>query len=92
MESVLEKITDSKLVKHREVIKSLYKRYKDDRDLLLQQVEKSAQKIKNANIAHWRSIAAENMASEEEYPNKLMKEMAKIYGFRAQQLGPRITK
>jgi hypothetical protein len=92
MESLLEKITDSKLVKHREVIKSLYKRYKDDKDLLIQQVEKSAQKIKNANIAHWRSIAAENMASESEYPNKLMKDIAKIYGFRAQQLGPRITK
>ena len=92
METLLERITDSKLVKHREVVKSLYKRYKDDKDLLIQQVEKSAQKIKNANTAHWRSIAAENMASEDEYPSKLMKDIAKIYGFRAQQLGPRITK
>lgn len=92
MESLLEKISDSKLVKHRENIKAIYNRYKDDKELLIQQVEKSAQKIKNVNTAHWRSIAAENMASEAEYPNKLMKDIAKIYGFRAQQLGPRIAK
>jgi hypothetical protein len=92
MESLLEKISDSKLVRYRENIKSLYNRYKDDKDLLLQQVEKSAQKIKNVNTAYWRSVAAENMASESEYPSKLMKDIARIYSFRAQQLGPRITK
>lgn len=92
METLLEKITDSKLVSHREFVKSLYNKYKDDKDLLLQQVEKSAQKVKNVNTAHWRAVAAENMASESEYPNKIMKDIAKIYNFRVQQLGPRITK
>lgn len=92
METLLEKITDSKLVRHRENIKSIYNRYKDDSNLLLEQIEKSAQRLKSADTAYWRSIAAENMASETEYPNKIMKEIAKIYGFRSQQLGPRITK
>lgn len=92
METLLERITDSKLVKYREAIKSLYNKYKDDKNLLIEQVERSAQKIKNVNTAHWRAVAAENMASENEYPNKIMKDIARIYNFRVQQLGPRITK
>jgi hypothetical protein len=87
MNLVLEKISDGKLIKYREFIKSFYKRYKNDKQLLIKELEKNINKLKNPITAYWRGIAAESMASEKEYPNNLMKEISQMYHFKAKQLG-----
>ena len=70
----LESIKDSKLVTHKEKIKSLCKRYKNKEELL-EQVDKSISKIKTKKTLELRATAAQILSSE--YP--ILVEVAKKY-------------
>lgn len=97
-ESIDKKITDvgvkidesntkSKMLNHRQKLTNIYRLYKDDADIFIQQIEDSANRIKNGSTAFWRAITADQMASEGKFPKALFKKAADKYYFRANQLG-----
>lgn len=63
----IENISNSKLVPHKEKIRSIYNIYKSDKKLLMEQIDKSVSKIKNPNTAYLRHLAAESLSSELNY-------------------------
>jgi hypothetical protein len=77
----LESIKDSKLVTHKEKIKSLCKRYKNKEELL-EQVDKSISKIKTKKTLELRATAAQILSSE--YP--ILVEVAKKYSDKAKTI------
>lgn len=79
----INKISESKLVNHREKIRSLYNRYKSDEKMLMEQVDKSISKIKNGETAYLKSIAAETLISE----SILMKQISQKYLSKSKELG-----
>lgn len=91
IEEVNIKINESsnrgKMLSHRTRIIDLYKAYKDDKDMLLQQVTEMADKIKNGEKAFWRALTAEQMATEGKFPRTIMNQIADKFYFRAKQLG-----
>ena len=70
----LESIKDSRLVPHKEKIKSLCNRYKNKEELL-EQVDKSIAKIKTKKTLELRGTAAQMLSSE----NSILVEVAKRY-------------
>ena len=77
----LESIKDSKLVPHKEKLKSLYKRY-PNKEELLEQVDKSISKIKTKKTLELRATAAKMLSSE--YP--ILLEVAKKYSDKAKSI------
>lgn len=90
-ELINESSSSGKISRSKEFLKSLYKRYKNDISLLMTMVERNIRSIKNGHTAYWRSIAAEDLSSQEGFPNSVMKEISKKYKFRSDQLGFRTT-
>jgi hypothetical protein len=82
----LESIKDSKLVPHKEKIKSLCNRYKNKEELL-EQVDKSISKIKNPETSHLRGIAAQRLISENNIDKDILKSISEKYFKKSKDLG-----
>ena len=86
----LEKISDGKLNLHIEKIKSLYDKYKNDKEMLMQQIDLRISNMKSGRNAFWRGVAAEHLSKTPEYSQSerdIMKKIANKYYFRSKQLG-----
>ena len=82
----LGEISESKLVAHKEKIKSLCNRYKNESELL-EQCEKSLSKIKSGQTAYLRSIAAKKMVTENQISSTLLLKISEKYLNKANELG-----
>lgn len=82
----LNQISESKLVNHKEKIKSLYNRYSDEQELL-EQFDRSVSKIKNGQTAYLRSLAAKKLISENVISDKLLNLISDKYMTKALELG-----
>ena len=74
------------LYKHRSVIKSLYNKYKSDTNLLIEQTEKSANKIKSSDNVFLRYKACESLLNDSEFNKDLIQKMSEKYLNRLNQL------
>jgi len=94
LESLKSKITDWKvldetideinsqptgLYKHRSLIKSLYNKYKHDTNLLIEQTEKSATKIKSLDNLFLRYKACESLLNDNNFNSDLIQRMSNKY-------------
>ena len=82
----LKEISESKLVAHKEKIKSLCGRYSNETELL-EQFDKSLSKIKSGQTAYLRSVAAKRMISESKISSKLLLQISDKYFNKASELG-----
>jgi hypothetical protein len=67
------------LYKHKSVIKSLYNKYKSDKDLLIEQTKKSASKLKSPDIIDSRYKACEILKEDSSLNAELISLMSDIY-------------
>jgi hypothetical protein len=74
------------LFKHKSVIKSLYNKYKSDKDLLIEQTKKSASKLKSTDIIDSRYKACENLKEDSNFSTELISLMSDIYLNRLNEL------
>jgi hypothetical protein len=101
LESLKSKITDWKvldekiesinsqpegLYRHKKIVKSLYSKYSEDADLLIEQTEKSADKINTVGNAFLRLKACESLLADTEYNHELISKMAEKYKKRVEEL------
>jgi hypothetical protein len=101
LESLKSKITDWKVIdetidilenedvnlfKQRVSIKSLYNKYKSDFNLLIEQTEKSANKIKSHENALLKYKACESLLNESDYNPEIVEKMSEKYLNRLNQL------
>jgi hypothetical protein len=82
----LKEISESKLVAHKEKIKSLCGRYSNENELL-DQFDKSLSKIKSGQTAYLRSVAAKKMVSENQISSRLLLQISDKYLNKASELG-----
>ena len=83
---MIESVEKSKLNTHRNKLDHLYNTYNDE-EIIIKMVESSCNKIKNAEVAHLRSITSGYMANEEKYPKEIFEKISQMYSTRANQLG-----
>jgi len=85
------KISESKekseLLSHKKNLISLYNKYSDDKELLIQMVEKSCDKIKSSETAHKRALTADLIANEGKYSKEVFIKISEKFHTKAQQLG-----
>lgn len=101
LESLKSKITDwqiidetintlslepSDLYKQRSVIKSLYNKYKSDTNLLMEQTEISANRIKNSESVFLKYKACESLLDDSNFNPELIQKMSEKYLNRLNQL------
>jgi hypothetical protein len=67
------------LYKHKSIVKSLYNKYKNDKELLIEQCVKSANKIKTDQSIFLRYKACESLLSDSNYNPELIKIMSETY-------------
>ncbi len=67
------------LYKHKSVIKSIYNKYKSDKDLLIEQTKKSALKLKSSDTINSRHIACEYLKEDSNFNAELISLMSDIY-------------
>ena len=67
------------LYKHKSMVKSMYNKYKNDKDLLIEQCEKSANKIKTDESAFLRYKACESLLNDSNFNPELLKKMSETY-------------
>jgi hypothetical protein len=77
---------DSVIFKQRMSLKSLYNKYKSDINLLIEQTEKSASKIKSTEVALLKYKACESLLNESEFNSEIIKKMSEKYLDRLNQL------
>jgi hypothetical protein len=82
----INEISESKLVPHKEKIKSLCSRYSNENELL-EQFDKSLSKIKSGQTAYLRAVAAKKMISENQISPKLLLQISDKYLIKASELG-----
>lgn len=82
-----ERVSNSKLVNHKEKIKSIYNRYKPNKEDILAQFDRLISHITSGENAYLRGIAAETLISDPKFSTNIMKEIADKYFFKAKQLG-----
>ncbi len=90
IDEVTIKIDESnggKMLNHRNKIANLFKLYGDDKETILEQVDRMINKITNPEKAFWRAITCEQMATEGKLSRTILKEMANKFHFKAKQLG-----
>jgi hypothetical protein len=75
-EEIAKTSTKNKTLSHRNKLVSLFEKYGQDEDLLMQIVESDSKKIKNAESAKLRATTAEYMAEEGKYPKATFKMIA----------------
>ena len=85
------KISESKekseLLSHKKNLISLYNKYSDDEELLIQMVEKACDKIKSSETAHKRALTADLIANEGKYSKEVFVKISEKFHTKAQQLG-----
>jgi len=67
------------LYKHKSAIKSLYNKYKSDEGMLLEQTQKSCNKIKNSEQLLLRFKACESLLQDSNFNQNLIKKMSQKY-------------
>ena len=75
-EEIAKTSEKNKTLSHRNKLASLFEKYGQDEDLLMQIVESDSKKIKSAESAKLRAITAEYMAEEGKYPKTTFKMIA----------------
>ena len=86
-EAKLYESTRGKMLNHRMKITNLFRLYKDDRDSMYRQIDEMVKRTTNGERAYHRAMAAEQMATENEFPKTVLKDIAQKFYFRAKQLG-----
>jgi len=86
-EEIVKTSKKNKTLSHRNKLSSLFEKYGQDEELLLQIVESDSKKISNIESVNLRAITAEYMAEEGKYPNKTFKKIAEIFYNRAKEIG-----
>ena len=76
----------NKTLVHRGKLSSLYEKYGQDEDLLIQIVESDSKKISDADKLNLRAITAEYMSEEGKYPKQTFKKIAEIFYNRAKEI------
>ena len=72
--------------KHTQANCLLYNKYKSDSNLLIEQTEKSANKIKSSDNAFLRYKACESLLTDNEFNKDLIQKMSEKYLNRLNQL------
>ena len=76
----------NKTLVHRSKLSSLYEKYGQDEDLLIQIVESDSKKISDTDKLNLRAITAEYMSEEGKYPKQTFKKIAEIFYNRAKEI------
>jgi len=74
------------LYKHKSTIKSLYNKYKSDKDLLIEQTKKSALKLKSSDAINSRYKACESLKDDSNFNAELIRLMSDVYLSRLNEL------
>lgn len=77
----------SETLSHRSKLSSLYEKYGQDEDLMIQIAESDSKKVSSIDSLNLRAIAAEHMAEEGKYPKNAFKKIAEIFYNRAKEIG-----
>ena len=77
----------NELLSHKKNLISLYNKYSDDKELLIQMVEKACDKIKSSETAHKRALTADLIANEGKYSKEVFIKISEKFHTKAQQLG-----
>ena len=77
----------NELLSHKKNLISLYNKYSDDKELLIQMVEKACVKIKSSETAHKRALTADLIANEGKYSKEVFIKISEKFNTKAQQLG-----
>lgn len=80
MDEIKNQIEESNRVqisKHKETIRNFYNRYKDDENLMMEQLDKSVNRMKSGKTAFYRSKAAEELSNE--LPRVTLKKISEKY-------------
>ena len=85
-EEIVKSSEKNKTLSHRNKLSSLFEKYGQDEDLMLQIVEKDSKKIKSAESAKLRAITAEYMAEEGKYPTAVFKMIAETFYARYKEI------
>jgi hypothetical protein len=86
-EEIVKTSEKNKTLSHRNKLSSLFEKYGQDEELLLQIVEIDSKKIKSAESAKLRAITAEYMAEEGKYPKTTFKKIAETFYARSNEIG-----
>jgi hypothetical protein len=85
-EEIAKTSEKNKTLSHRNKLASLFEKYGQDEDLLMQIVESDSKKIKSAESAKLRAITAEYMAEEGKYPKTTFKMIAEKFYSRYKEI------
>jgi hypothetical protein len=85
-EEIVKSSEKNKTLSHRNKLSSLFEKYGQDEDLMLQIAEKDSKKIKSAESAKLRAITAEYMAEEGKYPKTAFKMIAETFYARFKEI------
>lgn len=85
-EEIAKSSEKNKTLSHRNKLASLFEKYGQDEDLMLQIAEKDSKKIKSADSAKLRAITAEYMAEEGKYPKAAFKMIAETFYARFKEI------
>jgi hypothetical protein len=85
-EEIAKTSEKNKTLSHRNKLSSLFEKYGQDEDLLMQIVESDSKKIKSAESAKLRAITAEYMAEEGKYPKTTLKMIADKFYSRCKEI------
>ena len=86
-EEIAKSSEKNKTLSHRNKLSSLFEKYGQDEDLMIQIAEKDSKKIKKAESAKLRAITAEYMAEEGKYPKTTFKKIAETFYTRSNEIG-----
>jgi hypothetical protein len=76
-----------KMIPHRNKLKSLYNNYGQDKEMFMNMVQESCNKITNAESAYLRGLTAEYMANEGKYPKEVFTKVSELFKEKSKQLG-----
>ena len=85
-EKIVKTSEKNKTLSHRNKIVSLFEKYGQDEDLLLQIAESDSKKISNAESARLRAITAEYMSEVGKYPKSTLKSIAEKFHIRYKEI------
>lgn len=67
------------LYKHKKIVQSLYNKYSEDSELLIEQTQKSAERINTVGNVYLRMKACESLYNNPEFDMEVLKQMAQKY-------------
>jgi hypothetical protein len=85
-EQIVKASEKNKTLSHRNKLSSLYEKYGQDEELLIQMAESDSKKISNIESVNLRAITAEYMSEEGKYPKQTFKKIAEIFYNRAKEI------